>query len=295
LSPRYRERVVTFGEQNSLVGLVTLPVQPRAHAPVVIFLNSGIIHHVGPHRSYVMFARALASEGVPVLRFDLSGIGDSERQARAVPLQESVRHDIASALDFLAASYKAERFVLGGLCSGAFDAFEYAQLDARVTGACLIDLPGAFRNWSHIALHVADRALRPTSWANLLRRLARRARRRTALPVAASDDAVVPGGQVDDLASAFPMPGVRGLLPPERIEADLDTLLGRGVRLAFVFTGGVEDQYNHRLQFRLRFPRAAAHPALTTDFIPWSDHTFSTRDSRDYLTRFLCNWVLAQA
>jgi hypothetical protein len=91
------------------------------------------------------------------------------------------------------------------------------------------------------------------------------------------------------------LPGVRGNITRERMESELDTLLSRGVQLMFVFTGGVEDDYNHRLQFRLRFPRAAAHPALQTEFIPWSDHTFSTRNAREFVSGYLQNWVAKQA
>lgn len=282
VSARFRERIATFGGRDALVGVLSLPVEPRPQVPHVILLNSGIVHRVGPHRNYVMFARSLASDGIPVLRFDLSGIGDSERQASAVTLQEAVRRDIAAAVDFLASEHGAVKFVLAGLCSGAFDAFEYALLDPRVAGGCMIDMPGPFRNWSHFAYRALVGVFRPMRLARVARLLN------------VQNGGARPPAPVDRPPLNF-LPGVRGQKPRDQFEAELSALLDRGVRLAFLFTGGVSDHYNHRLQFRLRFPRTAAHPSLTTEFIPWSDHTFTTRASREYVTGFLQNWILRQA
>src|ERR1700754_2059370 len=73
------DQVVMIGARNSMVGLVTQPVDYEpSDRPVFVILNSGIIHRVGHHRMYVSLARMLARAGYQVLRFDLSGIGDSE-------------------------------------------------------------------------------------------------------------------------------------------------------------------------------------------------------------------------
>lgn len=282
VAPAYREKVVTFGARESLVGVLSQPVEPRANTPHVVLINSGIVHRVGAHRSYVEFARALATAGVPALRFDLAGIGDSDRQPSVDSLQAGVRRDIAAAADFLAERHGATTFILAGLCSGAYDAFEYARVDARVSGACMIDMPGPFRNWSYVAYRAAEFMLRPTGWLAFAKRMAGVGRK-------AGD-----GGARGDAPAGVFMPGVRGHMPRERIETELDVLLERGVHIVFLFTGGVQDSYNHRLQFRLRFPRAASHPALTTEFIPWSDHTFSTRHARQYVTAFVRDWILQQ-
>ena len=51
------------------------PIRPAR--PAIILLNTGVEHHVGPHRLYVPLAREWAARGHLVLRFDLGGIGDS--------------------------------------------------------------------------------------------------------------------------------------------------------------------------------------------------------------------------
>jgi len=67
------EKVYTFGKGNSLVGVLTESDAggKAANRPTVIILNSGLIHHVGPHRVAVEMAREIADQGYIVLRFDL--------------------------------------------------------------------------------------------------------------------------------------------------------------------------------------------------------------------------------
>ena len=78
LGVRTREMTVLMGRHKSLVG--TLPIVAISAVtapPTVVLLNAGIVHRVGPNRMHVLLARALAAAGIPSLRFDMSGIGDS--------------------------------------------------------------------------------------------------------------------------------------------------------------------------------------------------------------------------
>ena len=54
-----KESVVTFGNAGTRVGVLTEP-KTLNNGPAVVFLNSGIVHHVGPNRIYVETARRLA-------------------------------------------------------------------------------------------------------------------------------------------------------------------------------------------------------------------------------------------
>jgi pimeloyl-ACP methyl ester carboxylesterase len=281
LNGAFREKVVTFGDGGRLVGVLTIPAEARDEAPHVVLLNSGLIHRVGANRLYVAFARVFAAAGITTLRFDLSGIGDSERQTKSLSLPESVEADIASAIDLLSAKHGASRFVLAGLCSGAYDSFEYALRDQRIAGAVLLDMPGPFRNWSHLAYHIAARVLRPASWRNPLEKVFRLGQASAALlrPRPPANEAVA-------------VPGVRGVRARQQMQADMDTLLARNVKLSFIFTGGVSEHYNHRSQFRILFPKAAANSAVTVEFLRWSDHTFSTRNARAHITTLVRDWIL---
>ena len=104
----YRERAVLFGRERSLVGVSCRPVQSEGERPVIIFLNSGIVHRIGGNRIYVTLARALAEGGFSSLRFDLAGVGDSLILPNSpfMTSQERSVVDIDGALESLEAAEK---------------------------------------------------------------------------------------------------------------------------------------------------------------------------------------------
>src|SRR5690606_19688858 len=107
--------------RKSLVGVVSSAASTgnESDRPLVLVLNSGIIHRVGANRMSVALARRLAADGHDVVRFDLSGIGDSESRVDGLPPLDAGLADIREVIDSLEAARQARRFVLAGLCSGA--------------------------------------------------------------------------------------------------------------------------------------------------------------------------------
>lgn len=144
---KLRETVLSFGDGARLFGVLTEPeASTRQDRPTLCLLNVGANHHVGPHRMNVELARELASLGYPSFRFDAAGLGESVSE-RGVPenriyTKDSVR-DVKSAMSLLEEIRGANRFVLIGLCSGAYLAFHTAVDDARVVGQALLS-PFAF-------------------------------------------------------------------------------------------------------------------------------------------------------
>ena len=135
-----REHLVTFGRERHLVGVVAEPAEKHV-APPGLVLGAGILHRGGPSRAAVLAARHLAARGVPVLRFDLSGIGDSRRLGDR-PLALAVIDDIRSAVDLLVERWpwaQDGRVQLLGFCSGADNAWVYAEGDSRVSTLALFD------------------------------------------------------------------------------------------------------------------------------------------------------------
>jgi alpha-beta hydrolase superfamily lysophospholipase len=136
------ETPVAFGDVGRLLGVMTEPRgQFRIDRPAFCFLNVGANPHVGPHRMSVEFARELASRGYLAFRFDVAGLGES----RAVPGKRENRiytkdsvADVQSAMTLLGQLRQAKRFVLVGLCSGAYLAFHAAVEDPRVAGQILL-------------------------------------------------------------------------------------------------------------------------------------------------------------
>src|SRR5262249_53508035 len=144
----------------------TLGSATSADGVVVVILNTGIIHRVGHHRMYVTFSRALAGAGYSVLRFDLSGIGDSDHRDDALPPLESGLADIKEAVDWLEGTKRVRRIMLLGLCSGADFAVAYAATDPRVVGLVLLD-PSVPPTRRYFQDYVRRRALSLRSWFNV--------------------------------------------------------------------------------------------------------------------------------
>ena len=134
----YRESLVQLGAEGHLVGTLVQPTGPSASVGV-LFVNAGVIHRIGPHRIHVKLGRALAQDGVPSLRLDLTGLGDSGRAGGTDGMLAQVRRDIRAALDLLAQRTGLSRFVIIGICSGAEYGYQYALDDERVAGLVMVD------------------------------------------------------------------------------------------------------------------------------------------------------------
>lgn len=280
LKPRVVEKAVALGPRKSVVGIVTEPaaVDAAAPHPTVVLLNAGLVHRVGPCRMNVLLARELAQAGFPCLRFDLSGIGDSEPRADGLPLLEAAIADIREALDWLAATRKAERFVLFGLCAGANHALVYAGTDPRVSGMVLLD-PATPRTFGWYWRHYLPRLFRPRIWIDLMRGrhpmvsgLAQRvANRQVAGPAAKVD---LQSAEVREyLARAY----------AKAIEGRVDILA--------VFTSDLEDQLNYRDQLLDAFPGVAFGERLDLEYFDGVDHTFTRSRDRERLFARVRGWL----
>ncbi len=131
----FAEQAFAFGAGGRLKGVLCCPAGRVDKEPgVVVFLNTGANCHIGSGRTSVVHARALAELGIPSLRMDSMGIGDSPWLAEG-PLG-AIHHiervaDVCAALDALEIAGHGE-VSLVGVCSGGFLAFQAALADPRV-------------------------------------------------------------------------------------------------------------------------------------------------------------------
>jgi hypothetical protein len=277
-----RERLVSFGATKSLSGILTEPEGGADSRSAVLLLNAGSLHRIGPNRLYVTLARRLAAAGLSVLRFDYSSLGESEPRRDELSLEQSMLAEGIEAMDFLAGTGVAERFVPMGLCAGAENSQRLAQADARVVGAVLID-GYAYRTRRYHLREVARHLTSAQSWRRLfaspgaVRRLAAGGRGAAAAPVVGN-----PGGV--DFVREFP--------PRQACLEQLGAIVARQVELFIIFTGGgMAEFYNHARQFAETFPTLRGHPRIRHEFMRLADHTFTLRSHQDALLASIDDWV----
>ena len=270
-----KEKACQFGPDLNLFGILCEPGVSAGPTdrPFVLMLNAGLVHHVGPHRMSVDLARQLAALGVSSLRFDLGGRGDSQTSRTADSDEQRVQNDISDALNFLERKLGARRFVLFGLCAGADNAHAAALRDARIVGAIFLD-GHAYWTWRSYVEHYLPRLGRPRAWLNYARRV------------------LAPGPPV---AGEFGVHGQRRPFGARRtVEGELQTLVDRGARLLFVYTGGVSYYYNYASQFADMFGGLNTRGQIEVEHYPKADHTYTFAEDRERLFKRLLQWFAAQ-
>jgi hypothetical protein len=140
-----RETAVAIPQPSGgLAGILSEPIRHPPDGICVVLLNAGAVRRIGPSRMWVEAARRWAAGGVPVLRLDLEAIGDSDGDE--TPYREDAAlytpafvPQVIQAMDELQARGIGERFLLIGLCSGAFWSFHTALRDPRVCAVALLN------------------------------------------------------------------------------------------------------------------------------------------------------------
>jgi pimeloyl-ACP methyl ester carboxylesterase len=278
---KVREQVLLLGPRKSLLGILaqSAPCAADTARPAIVILNAGIVHRVGPSRLHVALARRLAALGYAAVRFDLSGIGDSERRPDALTPLDAALADIREALDSLESSIQLRRAVLVGLCSGADQAVVYAGSDPRVVGVVLVD-PHIPRTRQYYLRYYGSRLLRLSSWLNVL--LGRHpmwgARRE--------------GGDAGDTR---PNDNFIRELSSHEVRSFLERAYRRtlesGNQFLTVFTGGLEAQHCYREQLLDAFPQLRFGDRLRLEYFKNADHMFQSEAERGRLIEVIADWL----
>lgn len=303
-----RERLLRFGGEVDLFGVVCEPTEPVAELPTIVLLNSGAANHVGPGRLYVELARRLAAQGFRSIRLDAQGLGDSVPKNFADennPYPSTVFRDVELTLAELKARFGAEKFILTGLCSGAYAAFQAAaQLrDPAIVESVLIN-PLTFHWQDGMPFDASGaeklleehrkmaRASNPKKilqflcgkteigYGEALKLLIKRIARRLS-PTARS--------QASDGASAANYP--LGHPPTNDLARDLARIVGHGRKLAMFLA---ENDPGYAVM-AYHAPRETKHRLKTGDLlltkIDGGDHTFSRRVPREKLFRAVAEYL----
>jgi alpha-beta hydrolase superfamily lysophospholipase len=141
-----RETPVLLRGESGDVFAVLSENSEAGRAPfTLVLLNGGMVRHTGPNRAWVEIARRWAARGLPVVRVDLDGIGESDGELeRPIPdrclyTAEQIAQT-RSVLEQLAERGMRDRFVVVGLCSGAYWGLHAALADPRVIALLAVNL-----------------------------------------------------------------------------------------------------------------------------------------------------------
>ena len=270
------QEVVTFGPDHALVGILCSPETRHRNAPVVLLTNAGVLPRQGPHRMNVRIAHALAAQGVPSLRFDLSGHGDSLPIGNPGGIAAQALLDLKSAMDW-AQDVKGEtRFLAFGTCSSAVSGFKIALADERVTALMMFDGFSYKSRWTTLIRDV-KRAM-DADWRTRGRAIWRR----------------IAGHQTAD---SSPEKGVELVgrasdrTPLSTFAEGLQILVDRDVDIMIVYGGSIIDYYSYAGQFRDVFGGYGFFPHVRCEFHPDIDHTFISRHAQKRMIDLTCEWV----
>lgn len=268
------ERTLQFGPSRELVGTLCTPVNRAGAArsrPGLLLLNAGIVHRIGPHRINVRLAREAATMGLPSLRFDLAGRGDSSPAAPGLRYDEQAAADIGQAVATLCRYGRCDSVMLFGICSGADDGLAAAMQEHRIGSLIMFDPP-----------IYPDLRWRLRAYAGKLRKFG------------------VRGGVERLLAIRRTLAGVdigdgdnygRDVLPLPAYAGHLLELANRGVGVRLVYSGSSCDETDFRAQCRKVVQSAGLQGRVETEFLPDVDHVVSTREAQDILAARMRAWI----
>lgn len=265
-----RETAHSFGREGHLAGILCLPDAEATPKVAVVFPNAGLTHHVGPWQLHVDLARHLASAGLPSLRIDLSGLGDSELPRQRESVTARTQADLRDAVDLVSAECGAQRIIMAGLCSGAIESHRAALDDERVSGVALLD-PPAYGDRLYHVIRMTERYLSPPRALRFLRRKLGESRGK----LEKADPANQPEPYRPMTAEAF--------------AGQVETTTCRGVEYLFCYSGN--DDYKHRRQLFSILTPATPRDRVTVLHYRNLDHTPVLIEDRRLIADSLLQWI----
>lgn len=176
-SPLVREKVVEFRSGGlNLVGVLSVPnrIEPRRRGAIV--LHGWGTYRAGPHDMLIKLSRELARRGVPALRFDFRGRGESEGDFYQTDL-DAMLEDALEAAEELKRLVPVEFVGAVGLCSGANVALgaaaHFGMFDRVVALSALPfqshkPLAQELRRTGGMLSRMLRKAAHPSTWFRLL-------------------------------------------------------------------------------------------------------------------------------
>ena len=252
----------------------------------IVIVVGGPQVRTGSHRQFVLLARDWARAGIPVLRFDCRGKGDSSGDFIDF---EHLDDDIAGAIDTLVERCPGlEEVFLWGLCDGASAILMYAWRDPRVSGVAILNPwvrteDGIAR--AYLKHYYLRKMLRLAFWKNLLSGGINVGSSLAALfaMVRSAGEGDHAPGEADHPVSAQP--------PfPDRMATGLERFSGR---VLVILSGNdlTAKEFLDCLARSALWRRLIGADNVVRHDLDAADHTFSRRAWRDRVAEWTLDWV----
>lgn len=285
----YAEQAIVFDCAGCrLIGIVSLPDMPAATG--VLILVGGPQYRAGSHRQFTLLARHLAKQGVPSMRFDYRGMGDSEGGRRNF---EAVDDDIKAAINtFLEQAPTVRRVVIWGLCDAASAALYYGHTDTRIAGLILLN------PWVHteagsaharLKYYYLSRLTQRAFWTKFLSgKIELKPSVGGLIKTALS---VMKATNIDISAPADPRNGSPGYI--DRMYDGLKSYQGD---VLIILSGDdlVAQEFIALTQHDKRWKKLCHSPKISLEIIKQANHTFSSQSWRDQVTTRTAQWLSRQ-
>jgi len=283
---QFEDRAISFEcNDTSLIGIVSLPEKPLQRG--VLIVVGGPQYRVGSHRQFILLARSLADQGIPVMRFDYRGMGDSAGEIRDF---EQVNDDLRAAIDqFHREAPSIRDVVIWGLCDAASAALFYAHNDARVSGLVLLNpwvrtVGGEAK--ATLKHYYLDRLLQPDLWRKIFSG-------KFQYRAAASSFFKLLGRAFGSSQSS---PTENKTAPqqskplPDRM---CDGLQRFGGKVLFIISGMdlTAQEFTDTVAGSRDWKHLMAAPRVSMQKLAEADHTFSRRVWRDQVSNWTSDWV----
>lgn len=275
------EETLVLGDSEHLVATFVRPEhQTAAKVPVIALLtNSGVIPRAGPNRMNVRLSEMFAAEGIPSVRFDLSGLGDSGRSSQPKPLMAQWAADCQAIMDAAEARFGCANFLMVGFCSGAEVAHLVALQDRRMRAALLWDMYAYPTTESRLRFQwfrwqrVGFKGL----WQKLLSRWRSWTRQ-----------------QSPHTKRARP-PAIPASPPTKAVLCErLNRIVADGAILHFSFGEGNPHWFNHDRQFWTMFRGEPFLSNVTFRFLKEADHLLTAPQAQTAFLGMTSSWLTQQ-
>jgi pimeloyl-ACP methyl ester carboxylesterase len=254
-------------------GILSIPGTPsHGVRRAVVMSNVGMHHRVGPFRLYVDLARAMAADGWWALRFDYLGMGESGPRNSSDDRMSDEPQDLTDAIDYLHAVHGIDEVLLVALCSGVDGAHPVAARHDRVRAAVFID-GYTYPTAGFVVRRYIHRGLQLKRWKRFVFRKLR----------SLSAPAYQKPARSSMFDRIYPSKG--------QFRQDMATLLSRGVRAHFIFTGTFDASLNSERQVFEMLGREVASEGIDVTRLEDVDHVFTRANARRDVIRRIREWA----